>query len=99
MHNTAETPFEHLHACLNALVGYEPGRPSRLEKAAASSFEPLMKSVSALQAPMLRCQQRDLHDIYLDARESLAASIGSVPSSEIAKAEMLLARIGQRLFA
>ena len=100
MHATTETPFERLHSCLNALVGYEPGRPLRLEKATApGSYEPLMKSASALQPPFLRAQARDLHSIYMDAREALSASIGTVPSSEIAKAEALLARIGSRLFS
>jgi hypothetical protein len=100
MHATNTTPFEHLHSCINALVGYEPGRPSRLEKATApGSYDLLMKSASALQPPFLRVQRRDLEDIYRDARESLSASIGTVPSSEIAKAEALLARIGSRLFA
>lgn len=100
MHATSTTPFEHLHSCINALIGYEEGRPSRLEKATApGSYDLMMKSASALRPPFLRCQRRELHDIYRDARESLSASIGTVPSSEIAKAEALLARIGARLFA
>lgn len=100
MHASTTTPFERLHTCIHALVTYEPGQPSRLEKATVpGSYDLLMKSASALQPPFLRVQQRELHDLYLEAREHLKASIGRVPSSEIAKAEALLARIGSRLFA